>query len=133
MTAQLTDVDNADIYIGMQVEMVTRKLREDGPRGMLVYGYKFRPPLRQPRSGGSGSRSSVGHAENEKEDETPPAADSRRRLCLSVLLIIALRAHYSYDKLSRTLIWVARRAGVKLASNDSTTTIASHSHTPWIE
>jgi hypothetical protein len=25
--------------------MVTRKLREDGDRGMLVYGYKFRPAL----------------------------------------------------------------------------------------
>ncbi len=50
VTAQLTDVGNADVYIGMQVEMVTRKLREDGPRGMLVYGYKFRPPLRQPRT-----------------------------------------------------------------------------------
>ncbi len=27
----------------MPVEMVTRVLREDGERGMLVYGYKFRP------------------------------------------------------------------------------------------
>jgi len=27
------------------VEMVTRKLRSDGERGMLVYGYKFRPRL----------------------------------------------------------------------------------------
>jgi uncharacterized OB-fold protein len=29
----------------MPVEMVTRRLREDGNRGMLVYGYKFRPVL----------------------------------------------------------------------------------------
>jgi uncharacterized OB-fold protein len=43
VTAQLTDVDNAHVNIGMPVEMVTRKLREDGDRGMLVYGYKFRP------------------------------------------------------------------------------------------
>jgi hypothetical protein len=43
ITAQLTDVDAADIYPGMPVEMVTRMLREDGERGMLVYGYKFRP------------------------------------------------------------------------------------------
>lgn len=49
VTAQLTDVDNADVYIGMPVEMVTRRLRENGSRGMLVYGYKFRPLLRQPR------------------------------------------------------------------------------------
>ena len=27
----------------MPVEMVTRVLREDGERGMLVYGFKFRP------------------------------------------------------------------------------------------
>ncbi len=45
ITAQLTDVDNNQVSIGMPVEMVTRKLREDGPRGMLVYGYKFRPVL----------------------------------------------------------------------------------------
>lgn len=43
VTAQLTDVDNGKVDIGTPVEMVTRKLREDGDRGMLVYGYKFRP------------------------------------------------------------------------------------------
>ena len=45
VTAQLTDVDNGKVNIGTPVEMVTRKLREDGDRGMLVYGYKFRPKL----------------------------------------------------------------------------------------
>lgn len=45
VTAQLTDVDNGAVAIGTPVEMVTRKLREDGERGMLVYGYKFRPAL----------------------------------------------------------------------------------------
>jgi len=45
VTAQLTDVDNGKVEIGTPVEMVTRKLREDGERGMLVYGYKFRPRL----------------------------------------------------------------------------------------
>jgi uncharacterized protein len=45
VTAQLTDVDEADVYTGMPLEMVTRVLREDGERGMLVYGYKFRPVL----------------------------------------------------------------------------------------
>ena len=45
VTAQLTDVNNDQVEIGMPVEMVTRKLREDGERGMLVYGYKFRPVL----------------------------------------------------------------------------------------
>ncbi|BCX04091.1 MAG: transcriptional regulator [Candidatus Roseilinea sp.] len=43
VTAQLTDVEEDEVYIGMPVEMVTRVLREDGERGMLVYGYKFRP------------------------------------------------------------------------------------------
>ena len=44
VTAQLTDMDEGELSIGMPVEMVTRKLRQDGDdRGMLVYGYKFRP------------------------------------------------------------------------------------------
>jgi uncharacterized OB-fold protein len=45
IAAQLTDVDGEKVEIGMPVEMVTRKLREDGKRGMIVYGYKFRPML----------------------------------------------------------------------------------------
>lgn len=45
VTAQLTDVENGQVAIGTPVEMVTRRLREDGERGMLVYGYKFRPVL----------------------------------------------------------------------------------------
>jgi hypothetical protein len=45
VTAQLTDVDNADVRIGMPVEMVTRKLREEGAEGQIIYGYKFRPVL----------------------------------------------------------------------------------------
>ncbi|MDW8054430.1 MAG: Zn-ribbon domain-containing OB-fold protein [Anaerolineae bacterium] len=48
VTAQLTDVEEKDVYIGMPVEMVTRVLREDGERGVIVYGYKFRPRLLQP-------------------------------------------------------------------------------------
>lgn len=42
ITAQLTDVEH-DIQIGEPVEMVTRKLTTDGARGIIVYGYKFRP------------------------------------------------------------------------------------------
>lgn len=45
VTAQLTDLGDGEPYIGMPVEMVTRKLKEEGERGMLVYGYKFRPLL----------------------------------------------------------------------------------------
>lgn len=45
-TSQLTDLGEGDVQIGMPVEMVTRKLRSDGDdRGMLVYGYKFRPVM----------------------------------------------------------------------------------------
>lgn len=43
VTAQLTDLDG-EVKIGAPVEMVTRRLRSDGDeRGLLVYGYKFRP------------------------------------------------------------------------------------------
>jgi uncharacterized OB-fold protein len=45
ITAQLTDVDAAEIKIGMPVEMVTRRLRTDGDEGVIQYGYKFRPIL----------------------------------------------------------------------------------------
>lgn len=45
ITAQLTDVD-AGVEIGDRVEMVTRKLTTEGARGMIVYGYKFRPALK---------------------------------------------------------------------------------------
>jgi len=47
ITAQLTDLGDQPVSIGMPVEMVTRKIREDGDEhGMLVYGYKFRPAVR---------------------------------------------------------------------------------------
>lgn len=42
--AQLTDLEG-EPEIGLRVEMVTRKLRTDGKRGIIVYGYKFRPVL----------------------------------------------------------------------------------------
>jgi uncharacterized OB-fold protein len=46
VTAQLTDLEEGRLEIGTPVEMVTRRLRSDGDeRGLLVYGYKFRPRL----------------------------------------------------------------------------------------
>ena len=45
VTAQLTDVDPEDVAIGQPVEVVTRKLRDLGEDGLIVYGYKFRPVL----------------------------------------------------------------------------------------
>ena len=45
VAAQLADVDPDGVEFGMAVEMVTRRVREDGPDGVVVYGYKFRPPI----------------------------------------------------------------------------------------
>ena len=46
VTAQLTDLGGKEVAIGMPVEMVTRRIKEDeGRHGMLVYGYKFRPVM----------------------------------------------------------------------------------------
>lgn len=45
VTAQLTDVHAEQVKIGMPVEMVTRKLTQDGDEGQILYGYKFRPLL----------------------------------------------------------------------------------------
>ena len=50
VTAQLTDLDGTEPQIGMPVEMVTRRIRQDGDeKGMIVYGYKFRPVLAGPQ------------------------------------------------------------------------------------
>ena len=46
VTAQLTDLGDQPVQIGAPVEMVTRRLRQDGDdRGLIVYGYKFRPAV----------------------------------------------------------------------------------------
>lgn len=46
VTAQLTDLGEEEVEIGMPVEMVTRRLRSDGDEsGILIYGYKFRPVM----------------------------------------------------------------------------------------
>jgi uncharacterized OB-fold protein len=45
VTAQLTDIDLDEVKIGMRVEMVTRRMVEEGEDGLIVYGYKFRPAL----------------------------------------------------------------------------------------
>ena len=63
LTAQLTDlnfnwvqkviegelrtVKEYNVVIGMPVEMVTRKLSDSGPDGQIIYGYMFRPTLKQ--------------------------------------------------------------------------------------
>jgi hypothetical protein len=45
VTAQLTDIDPEDVEIGMPVEMVTRRIRDEGEAGLIIYNYKFRPVL----------------------------------------------------------------------------------------
>lgn len=45
LTAQITDLDDQPLAIGDRVEMVTRKLTTEGPKGVIVYGYKFRKIL----------------------------------------------------------------------------------------
>lgn len=45
VAARLTDLEKpaVPLKIGAKVEMVTRKLSSDGDRGLINYGYKFRP------------------------------------------------------------------------------------------
>ncbi|OGO04460.1 MAG: transcriptional regulator [Chloroflexi bacterium RBG_13_56_8] len=45
VTAQLTDVDPEEVHIGMPVEMVTRRVYDEGEEGIIHYNYKFRPLL----------------------------------------------------------------------------------------
>ena len=48
VTARLTDFGEAEVTIGTPVEMVTRRLGHDGPQGVVLYGYAFRPRLAGP-------------------------------------------------------------------------------------
>ena len=43
LTAQLVDCDVDKLKIGESVEMVFRKIREDGQDGVISYGFKFKP------------------------------------------------------------------------------------------
>lgn len=45
LTAQLTDCNPSEVYIGMPVETIIRKLNTEGKSGLIFYGYKFRPEL----------------------------------------------------------------------------------------
>jgi scaffold protein (connect acetoacetyl-CoA thiolase and HMG-CoA synthase) len=42
ITSQIVDCYNDDIEIGHEVEMVFRKIREEGEDGVIIYGYKFK-------------------------------------------------------------------------------------------
>ena len=43
LTSQLVDCDVDNIEIGDPVEMVFRRISEDGPDGVISYGFKFKP------------------------------------------------------------------------------------------
>lgn len=45
LTAQLTDCNPSEVYIGMPVETIIRKINTEGKSGPIFYGYKFRPEL----------------------------------------------------------------------------------------
>lgn len=43
ITAQVIDCEPTDVDIGMRVRSTLRKLGEEGPGGVIYYGYKFVP------------------------------------------------------------------------------------------
>jgi len=46
LTAQIVNVDKEDVKIGMRVRVCFRRIKEFGPGGIIVYGYKFEPTMR---------------------------------------------------------------------------------------
>ncbi|NPA22261.1 MAG: Zn-ribbon domain-containing OB-fold protein [Candidatus Micrarchaeota archaeon] len=42
LLAQVVDAKEEEIYQGREVELVTRRVQEDNPDGLILYGYKFR-------------------------------------------------------------------------------------------
>ncbi|GBE54163.1 MAG TPA: Zn-ribbon domain-containing OB-fold protein [Euryarchaeota archaeon] len=47
LTTQIVDADVNEIYIGMPVKRVFRKIGEDGDAGLIYYGFKFRPASKE--------------------------------------------------------------------------------------
>ncbi|MBN2529348.1 MAG: Zn-ribbon domain-containing OB-fold protein [Deltaproteobacteria bacterium] len=45
LATMITDVDPADVTVGMEVEMVTRRIAAQGDNGPILYAYKFAPQL----------------------------------------------------------------------------------------
>ncbi|MFC1802649.1 Zn-ribbon domain-containing OB-fold protein [Thermoproteota archaeon] len=43
LLSQIVDISAEDITAGLKVELVFRKVKEDGKTGIIQYGYKFRP------------------------------------------------------------------------------------------
>ncbi|MCD4739897.1 Zn-ribbon domain-containing OB-fold protein [archaeon] len=47
LTAEITNTEPEHVSIGMPVKMVFRKISEDGDSGIIHYGYKFEPELKE--------------------------------------------------------------------------------------
>jgi uncharacterized OB-fold protein len=43
LSAQIIDVEPSEVYIGMPVKAVFRKIQSDDPEGLVHYGFKFIP------------------------------------------------------------------------------------------
>lgn len=43
LTSQIIDCDASEVKIGMKVKATLRKIGEEGPGGVIHYGYKFAP------------------------------------------------------------------------------------------
>ncbi|HDJ27195.1 MAG TPA: transcriptional regulator, partial [Aciduliprofundum sp.] len=43
VTGQIVDAEPNEVYIGMPVRMVFRRIRQEGASGIIHYGYKFAP------------------------------------------------------------------------------------------
>jgi uncharacterized OB-fold protein len=43
--SQVVDVEPENVKVGIRVEAVFRRVREDGVDGIIQYGYKFRPVI----------------------------------------------------------------------------------------
>ena len=43
LTSQLIDTEPKELRIGMRVKTTLRRIGEDGPGGVIYYGYKFEP------------------------------------------------------------------------------------------
>jgi hypothetical protein len=50
LTSQLIDAYPKEVVIGMKVRTTLRKVGEDGPAGVIYYGYKFTPMTDGPPS-----------------------------------------------------------------------------------
>jgi len=47
LLAGITDCDYEELKPSMELERVVRKLTQDGESGLIIYGYKFRPPIKK--------------------------------------------------------------------------------------